>query len=225
MRNWVDQSQGMVRSIATKIFSRLPPHVNYDDLVSYGQLGLMQAVYSFQPDRHVTFQTFAYHRIRGAMYDGLSKMSWTSRAISQRIRAEKLSAELLEQQVYATRRQEVVDSLSADADWLVRTTERIAVVHLLTDSSDDGRGLAATVADGEVTPDEAVAHQELCGVLRELIDDLPHTEKTLILLTYFEGNTLTEAAAQLGKSKSWASRVHARILEKLARNLSALGAK
>ena len=157
------------------------------------------------------------------MYDGLGKMSWTSRAISRRIRAEKLSAELLEQLVHASRRMEVAESLSADADWLVRTTERIAIVHLLTDSSDDGRGLAGAVADGDVAPDEAVAHQEMCTLLRDLVGKLPETEKTLILLTYFEGKTLTEAAEKIGKSKSWASRVHARVLEKLARHLAAHG--
>lgn len=224
MRAWIDQSQGMIRAIATKISSRLPPTVNYDDLVSYGQLGLMQAVYSFQTDKNVTFQTFAYHRIRGAMYDGLGKMNWTSRVISLRIRAEKLSADLLEQQLDANRRAEAAESLSADADWLLRTTERIAVVHLLTDSSDDGNGLAVAAVDREVTADEAAAHQELCNLLKEHVARLPDTERQLILLTYFEGKTLTEAADDLGKSKSWASRVHARILEKLARSMACHGA-
>ena len=98
MQSWIDQSQGMIRAIATKIYSRLPRHVNYDDLVSFGHLGLMQAAHSFQPDKDVSFQTFAYHRIRGCIYDGLGKMSWTSRTMSLRLRAERLSAELLEQQ-------------------------------------------------------------------------------------------------------------------------------
>lgn len=218
---WIDQSQGMVRAIATKIFSRLPTHVNYDDLVSYGQLGLMQAVFSFKPDRDVAFQTFAYHRIRGAMYDGLGKMSWTSRAISQRIRAERLSAELLEQQLNVSRQEQFTESLSTDADFLVRTTERIAVVHLLSDSAEEGGGIGNAAIEEDRLPDEAVAHEEVCELLRETVRQLPEKERTLIQLTYFEGKTLTETAAQLGKSKSWASRVHARILEKLARCIAA----
>lgn len=220
MQAWIDQSQGMIRSIATKISSRLPSSVNYDDLVSYGQLGLMQAVYSFQPDKNVAFQTFAYHRIRGAIYDGLGKMSWTSRAITMRLRAEKLSAELMEQQLDANRRAEAAESLSADADWLFRTTERIAMVHLLTDTSDDGKGIAAAAVDQEDSPDDQAAHQELCGLLKTHVEQLPAAERSLIQLTYFEDKTLTEAAEVLGKSKSWASRVHARVLEKLARSLA-----
>lgn len=223
MQAWIDQSQGMVRAIATKIFSRLPPNVVYDDLVSYGQLGLMQAVFSFKPDRDVTFQTFAYYRIRGAIYDGLGKMSWTSRAISQRIRAERLSAELLEQQIHASNMQQAAASSSADADWLVRTTERIAIVHLLSENADSNQGLAETVVDQALAPDEAIAHQELCELLRTTVAELPETQRLLIQMTYFEGKSLTEAAEKLGKSKSWASRVHSRILEKLARSLACHG--
>ncbi len=223
MQTWIDQSQGMIRAIATKIYSRLPRQVNYDDLVAFGQLGLMQAAHSFQPDKEVTFQTFAYHRIRGAIYDGLGKMSWTSRSLSQRLRAERLSAEMLEQQVVQSNFQGSTESLNADAEWLVRTTERITVIHLLTDSSQDGRDLAGTIADREAAPDEAVAHNELCVLLRGLVDELPENEKSVILLTYFEGKSLTEAAEVLGKSKSWASRVHARVLEKLSHSLTSVG--
>ncbi|MCA9128719.1 MAG: sigma-70 family RNA polymerase sigma factor [Planctomycetales bacterium] len=222
MRAWVDQSQGMVRSIASQIFSRLPGHVNYDDLVSYGQLGLMQAAYSFQPNRNVTFQTFAYHRIRGSIYDGLGKMSWSSRAIQQRIRAEQMSAEILEQQLRAPM-ESAAQAMAEDAESLVRTTERIAVVHLLTDSGSDGVGIEKMAVDSGDTADEAMEHAETCACLRALVDELPDRERQLILLTYFEGKTLTDAAEELGKSKSWASRVHTRILEKLARGLSAQG--
>jgi RNA polymerase sigma factor for flagellar operon FliA len=93
----------------------------------------------------------------------------------------------------------------------------------LTDSSDDGQGLANTVVDREATPDEAVAQQELCELLREMVSKLPENERAIIQLTYFDGKTLTEAADALGKSKSWASRVHSRVLEKLAHSLTCVG--
>lgn len=222
MRAWVDQSQGMVRAIATKIFAKLPSHVNYDDLVSYGQLGLMQAAYSFQPNRNVTFQTFAYHRIRGSIYDGLGKMSWASRAMQQRIRAEQMSAEILEQQLRAPM-ESAARELAEDAASVVRTTERIAVVHLLTDSGNEGQGIESRAIDCGAAPDEVVEQEEVNRCLRRLVDDLPENERQLITNTYFNGMTLTDAAAELGKSKSWASRAHTRILEKLANSLAAEG--
>lgn len=222
MRIWIDQSQGLVRAIATKISTQLPAHVNYEDLVSYGQLGLMQAAHAFQPDRDVAFQTFAYHRIRGAIYDGLGKMSWTNRAIRQQIRAERLSAELLEQQVRATQEIELA-SMASDAEQLVRTTERIALVHLLSESGSEGQGLEKSVAAPESTPDETVAHEEICELLRNAVAGLGEPQKSVISMAYFEGKTLTEVATCLGKSKSWASRVHARALEFLARCLGQRG--
>lgn len=219
MRTWIDQSQGMVRAIATKVAAKLPSHVNYEDLVGYGQLGLLQAAHSFDSSKNVAFQTFAYHRIRGAIYDGIGKMSWTSRSLVQRIRADKLSAEMLYEQVQA--RLGESSTSHSDADWLVKTTERVAVVHLLSASADDEScGIAERAESAEPTPEESVANEELCRLLKTLVSRLPETEKTLIEQTYFKGLTLTDAADKLGKSKSWASRVHTRVLEKLARSLS-----
>ncbi|MCR9293544.1 MAG: sigma-70 family RNA polymerase sigma factor [bacterium] len=222
MRIWIDQSQGLVRSIASKIATNLPAHVNYEDLVSYGQLGLMQAAYAFQPDKDVAFQTFAYHRIRGAIYDGLGKMAWTNRSMRQRIRAERLSAELMEQQVRAT--QEEWKSMAADAEQVVRTTERITLVHLLSEASGEGQGIERSVAATEVSPDECLAYQETCEILRCSVGTLPEDQKRIIEQVYYEGLTLTQVAQSLGRSKSWASRLHARALESLARSLNTRGA-
>ncbi len=220
-RAWISQCQGMVRSIAMRIISRLPKNVNFDDLVSYGQIGLMQAAHSFDPSQKVAFQTFAYYRIRGAIYDGLGKMSWTSRAIRQRIRAEQLSALMLEQQVQMDQNElERQASLAADAGWFVQSTEHLAMVHLLADGPDANVNMVEQFVDDETSPDERVSQNELCQMLMQLLSELPEAERQLIHLTYFDGMTITEASAQLGRSKSWGSRAHSRILERLGRALS-----
>lgn len=221
VRNRVDQCQGMVRSIATKISSRLPGNINYEDLVSYGQLGLMQAAHSFDPSHRVAFQTFAYYRIRGAIYDGLSQMSWTSRSMRQRLKAENLSAQLLEQQLMARADDDYRQaSLAADAAWIVQSTEQLTMVHLLSESSDSGSSEAEHYPDRGPTPDELASQKELCSRLKTLIAELPELEQRLIRLTYFEGLTLTEACEQIGHNKSWGSRTHSRILERFGRSLS-----
>lgn len=223
MRIWIDQSQGMVRAIAMKIYATLPKSVSYDDLVAYGQLGLMQAAHAFDDSREASFQTYAYHRIRGAIYDGLSQMSWTDRSMRMRIRAERLSAEMLDEQVAAYQRSRAGDSTSADADWLVQTTERIAVIHLLGDCSGEASNIESMAIDDGAKPEDELTDSELRTLLRKLVSELPEEEKGIIEMTYFQGKTLTEAADLLGKSKSWASRLHSRILEKLARKLASQG--
>ena len=224
MRIWIDQSQGMVRAIATRIYSTLPKSiVAFDDLVGYGQLGLMQAAHAFDESRENSFQTYAYYRIRGAIYDGLSQMSWTDRSMRMRIRAERLSAEMLDDQVAAYRRSVAGENSASDADWLVQTTEKIAVIHLLGDCSSDASSIESMAVDDSNSSEDEVSDSELRTLIRQLVDQLPSEEKVIVEMTYFQGKTLTEAADFLGKSKSWASRLHAKILERLARKLAAHG--
>lgn len=72
--------QGLVRALAWQIHCKLPSHVDLEDLVAYGQIGLIEAARAFDPTRENQFSTYSYYRIRGAILDGLSKMSWFSRA-------------------------------------------------------------------------------------------------------------------------------------------------
>lgn len=72
--------QGLVKSLAWKLHRQLPDHVDLDDLVGYGQVGLAQAAQEFDPQRGGQFTTYAYFRVRGAILDGLSQMSWFSRS-------------------------------------------------------------------------------------------------------------------------------------------------
>ncbi|MEL6329511.1 MAG: sigma-70 family RNA polymerase sigma factor [Planctomycetota bacterium] len=76
----INAHQGLVRSIAWKIWRRLPAHVEIDDVVAYGMLGLAEASASFDSAHGVKFGTFAHHRVRGSILDGLRKNSWFSSA-------------------------------------------------------------------------------------------------------------------------------------------------
>ena len=92
----IEENQGLVRSLALKIHRKLPPHVELDDLVAYGQIGLAEAARDFDPARGGRFSTYAYYRIRGAIYDGLSKMNWFSRSEYRRIRYNQMANDTLE---------------------------------------------------------------------------------------------------------------------------------
>src|SRR5687767_6547340 len=87
--------QGLVRSIAWKIRCKLPKHVDLEDLVSYGQLGLAEAARDYDPSRGSQFTTFAYYRVRGAILDGLSKMGWFNRSDYHQGRYEQMANDVL----------------------------------------------------------------------------------------------------------------------------------
>lgn len=215
----INESQALVKSIAGKIYRRLPPNVNFDDILSYGQVGLVQAARSFRNDQGTSFQTFAYYRIRGAIYDGLAKMTWTNRQAKKRVQADRMAGEMLQQQSTSAAKPE----LESEAQWLVGTTERLTVIHLAAGCGSDEHDVLQSVADQGSTPDDDVAHNETIGVLSDLLKQLPSPERDLIQMTYFEGVSLTEAAERLGKSKSWASRLHAKTLARLGRDLAEVG--
>lgn len=221
---WIEQTQGLVRSLAYGIHRGLPRHVPVEDIIGYGQVGLLQAAQSYRAEYEVSFQTFAYYRIRGAMLDGLGKMAWANRAAQRHLAAERAAYDALEHGTRETEadRGEQPKSPTAAAGWLFRTTEKLAVVQLLGSAADDGDQAASWIEDEGLGPDERVAQDELKKKLKAMVQKLPEAECSLIELTYYEGNSLAAAARKLGRSKSWASRLHAQILQRLARSVSLL---
>ena len=91
----IEESLGLVRSLASQIHRKGPPNVDLEDMIAYGQIGLAEAAHDFDPSRGNQFSTYAYYRIRGAIYDGLAKMSWFGRAQYQQARYDRMANETL----------------------------------------------------------------------------------------------------------------------------------
>jgi len=207
--------QGLVVSIAKQIQRKLPPHFELDDLVADGQMGLAQAARDFDPSRGAKFSTFAYYRIRGAIYDGVSKVSWTSRAEYQRMRYQQQATRVLEESAESS-----PNSEQERADWLGQTTAKLAIVYL---GSQSGERTFEAIDEGVPNPAAQLANEEAQEKLRETIDTLDEPALTLIKAIYFEGLTIQDAGKRRGLSKSWASRLHSKALDQLARTLRRLG--
>jgi RNA polymerase sigma factor for flagellar operon FliA len=219
----INQTQGLVYSLASGIARSLPVRADMDDLVAYGELGLAQAARDFDPSYGVAFTTFAYHRIRGAIYDGLAQMTWTSRAQYRRLRHLQMAEEVVAQDAQ-TAPPDGQESLESGVRWLRSVTDQLAAV-FLTSQGEDGRGIRdSAIEDPRATGATIVAQQEIGQRLHRLIDELPDIERRLIKSVYLEGITLQMAGQSLGVSKSWASRLHAKALGTLARSLRRLGA-
>lgn len=222
----IDEGQRLVHSLAKKIHRGLPPRFELDDLVGYGQLGLAEAARDFDAAQGCKFTSFAFYRVRGAIYDGLSKMSWTSRARYNRLRYEQMANLALSEEREGSEASPSA-SLLEDARWLRSATEKLTVVFLAF-LQEDGQGegekeAESQIPDPEAPPAVTAAAREINEKLHALIDALPQEEQMLIRATYFEGQTLQEAANRLKISKSWASRLHAKTLETLARSLRRFG--
>lgn len=216
----IAEGQALVRSLALRIYRNLPVRVDLEDLIAYGEVGLAEAARDFDPSRGNQFSTFAYYRIRGAIYDGLAKMTWTSRARYRRMRSESMAHDVLESE-RAADSGEPMDA-QASGQWFARVTERLAMVFLASDQDDEINPVTAAI-DPEDGPAQHFIHREASERLRTLVDRLPDSERRFVQLVYFEGYNLQDAGSRLGFSKSWASRLHAKILEKLADDMRRLG--
>jgi len=219
----IEQGQGLVHSLAAKILRSVPVRTDIDDLVAYGELGLAQAARDFDASRGVAFTTFAYHRVRGAIYDGLAQMTWTSRAQYRRLRHLQMAEEVVAEDAESSP-QCGEESLEDGARWLRSVTDKLVAVYL-TSHGEDGQGIRdSAIEDPGITSSSIVAQHEISERIHRMIDELPNVERRLITEVYLQGATLQKAAQSLGISKSWASRLHAQALELLGRALRRIGA-
>ena len=196
IQNLIEDNQGLVYHLAMRIHRSLPVRHELDDLVGYGMVGLAEAAKKFEPQRGLQFSTFAFRRIQGSIYDGLAKVSWMSRARYRRY---------LRQNSAEQAKPEDETGANADEDW----GETEATVQELTSEQIE------QLSDSEPNASAEVAKRETASILCEMVEQLPPRENRLITMVYFEGLSLQEAGDRLGVSKSWASRLHAKTIEKL----------
>ncbi|XAL98976.1 sigma-70 family RNA polymerase sigma factor [Phycisphaeraceae bacterium D3-23] len=209
--------QGLVRNIAWKVHRKVSHQVELDDLIAYGQLGLVEAAQKFDASRGARFSTYAYYRIRGAIFDGLSEMAWFTARGYHEGRYERLAGEVLEDD--AEQSDMFPDSPEGNTRWLTDVSARLAVVSIMTQEGGGyGSGVASASRQSEMPADQLQV-RELASALRASVDKLPDQQKSLIVMTYYEGLSLKEAGERLGFSKSWASRLHGKALRRLSKAL------
>ncbi|MEL7498857.1 MAG: sigma-70 family RNA polymerase sigma factor [Planctomycetota bacterium] len=211
----IEKHQALVISIANRIHKRLPPFIPFEDVLSCGQVGLAQAARTYQPQPGAKFSTYAYYRITGGIYDGLSRMNWSTRAEYRRYKAMQMANAVVEANAADSSESAEAES---NAKWFANTVENLSVVYLFS-AGDEENPIENQLAAEDHTPDQQAETNELKDKLHRALASLPDEERKLIQLSYFEGMSLAEAASQLNKSRSWGSRTHARILKSLGSQL------
>ena len=186
--------------------------------MAYGCKGLVEAASRFDSQQGVAFSTFAYYRIRGAMLDGLRAMGWYSRADYARYRAEERATEYLRSlaeregasAASAGQARDAAETLAEIAEVL----SSVATIHITSLEA------AAAVTDERLPPpDQQLERLHMQARARRALAKLPDKERRLLQLHYFEDMNLEVAGVQMGLSKSWVSRLHARAVDRLRKVL------
>ena len=210
----------LVKLVAGRLSMYLGYNVEYDDLVSYGIFGLIDAIDKFDSMKEVKFETYASLRIRGSILDQIRKMDWIPRTIRQK--QKKIDAAMKEIETTTGRAatdEEIAQKLeiSTDdfADW--QSQMKITGVVSLNEFMESGSEIPAEQHNQHrfEEPEEVIAKEELREVLGQALELLTEKEKKVILLYYYEDLTLKEISNVLEVSESRVSQLHTRALQKM----------
>ena len=221
----------IVRFLARRIHERLPQHVDLEDLVSAGVVGLMDALTKFDPAKKVQFRSYAQFRIRGAILDSLRTLDWSPRALRRRGRAAEEAVRALtarlgrspgESEVAAEMgvSLEEYQSLLGDLKGL-----EIGTLHVEHQEDSEEEELAYIPGRPEEDPLFCCLRGELQDKLAEAIERLPERERLVMTLYYFEELTMREIGLALGVVESRVSQIHAGAIVHLRSALQDLAAQ
>ena len=203
----------LVERVVRRLQRELDLSCDVGDLRAWGHQGLLEAKQRFDAARGVRFTTFAYYRVRGAVLDGVRKQGWLKRRAYAKLKAFE-AADSVGEQLADAEAQSPSTTLAARAAQIDDALGKISAAYLL---SAIGQGEETTPE----TPEELMTSAETRELVRGGLRALPEREQTLVRAIYFDGMTIEEAGAQLGLSKSWASRMHAKALERMRKGLAA----
>jgi RNA polymerase sigma factor for flagellar operon FliA len=204
----------IVRFLARRIHERLPQHVEMEDLVSAGVLGLMDAFTKFDPRKKVQFRSYAQFRIRGAILDSLRTLDWSPRDLRRKGRAvEEAIGSLTGRLGRAPTETEISTELALsveDYQTLLGDLKGLEIGTLHAERNEDSGDEELAYVPGR--PDEdplfCCLRGELKGRLEEAIEKLPDRERLVMTLYYYEELTMREIGLALGVVESRVSQIH-----------------
>jgi RNA polymerase sigma factor for flagellar operon FliA len=220
----------IVRFLARRIHERLPQHVDIEDLVSAGVVGLMDAFAKFDPAKKVQFRSYAQFRIRGAILDSLRTLDWSPRELRRKGRAVEEAIRLLTARLgRAPGENEIAAEMEIDLEAYQQLLGdlkglEIGTLHVERNESSGEEELAYVPGRPEEDPLFRCLRGELEERLAGAIAHLPERERLVMTLYYYEEMTMREIGLALGVVESRVSQVHASAVVHLRAALRDLGA-
>jgi RNA polymerase sigma factor for flagellar operon FliA len=211
----------LTRSIAVHVHAHLPVHVDLDDMVHAGVLGLIDAADKFDSNKEVPFSSYAKHRIKGAILDSLRQLDWASRDVRRRQKqVESATGELAAKLQRAPTETEVAERLGVDIGrfrTIMLDVQTIGPVSASTRANEND-DLPAPDLPGkpDTQPDSICVQEQLRGVLGEATRTLSERYQQVVLLYYTKELTMKEIGRTLGINESRVSQIHKTALQTMA---------
>lgn len=217
----IEGHQIYVRKLASKINQTLPSFIDFEELVGYGMIGLIEAAERFDPRRGVSFTTFSHYRIKGAIFDGLRQMGYYNNSGNKQASWAANANDILQTASDDIDNQAdiAVSSLEDEVTVVENILEGLIPSYLLSLDSEE----AQEVADGSVSVSTDVESREMLRLIMESVEELSIEEQNLIRDIYFKHIPMVEIARLRGSNKSWISRLHARAIQRIQDKLRKKG--
>ena len=218
----------LVKAIAVRVHENLPVHVDLDDLVHAGILGLFDAAEKFNPGKQVAFSSYAKHRIKGAILDSLRQLDWASRDLRRRHKQVEAATRELSTSLQRTPTEtEIASRLGIEVEkWrqMMLDLRNVGLISASTRGTEQ-EDLPAPDFPGkpETQPDSMCVREQLKGVLGSAMKTLPERYQKVVFLYYTNEMTMKEIGGVLGINESRVSQIHKCALEKMAAVLEASG--
>jgi len=217
----------LVKAIAIRVHENLPVHVDLDDLVHAGVLGLFDAVAKYDSTKNVVFHSYAKHRIKGAILDSLRQLDWASRDLRKRQKqVDSVTHELSVRMGRTPTENEVAQEMGISMERWRRMMMELRTVGLVSPQAradqerDRTQEFAATP---EYQPDRMCERRQLQLTLARAIGTLPERYQKVVFLYYTNDMTMKEIGEVLGVNESRISQIHKTALRKMAVALESEG--
>jgi RNA polymerase sigma factor FliA len=213
----IDEGLDLVDILARQLRRQFGSYVAVEDLAGAGREALVVAARSFDPERGVPFRRWANLRVRGAMIDAVRSHAALPRRVYRQLKAIEAADrhdEAVQEEVAAAPQPATPEAADAKLGEQLSGAAMAMAIGMLTIRSTSDVG---DPTDDAASPEEQVSRAQLLAKVKEAVEGLPDAERHLVSRHYFDGVNFDEAAREIGLSKSWASRLHARAIDGMAR--------
>lgn len=215
----------LARYVVGRIKVNLPSSFSFEDIVSFGIEGLIDAIEKYHPSKGAKFESYALMRIRGSIIDKIRSSDWLPRSLRKKIKEIKIAQERLKQQIgRAPTSKEVADVLGMNEEKMLEIMSSDLSVNSIYDkkgAGEDSVEIIDTIEDENSSrPEDEMERTDAKRELENALKKLPERERTLLVFYYHENMTLKEIGEAINVSESRVCQLHAQAIMKLRNILS-----